>query len=111
MDFKTAIVTCLTKYVDFDGRASRSEFWWFSLFQFLTVVVLSFVMSLLASLASLALLLPALGVAVRRFHDIGKSGWWVLIWVLPFIGWIIAIYWAVQPSQTESNNWGAPPAV
>jgi uncharacterized membrane protein YhaH (DUF805 family) len=110
MDFKTAVVTCLTKYVDFEGRASRSEFWWFALFQFLAVVILSVILSVLGSLASLALLLPGIGVAVRRFHDIGKSGWWVLIWLIPFIGWIIAIYWAVQPSQTESNNWGAPTA-
>ncbi|MFM7331223.1 MAG: DUF805 domain-containing protein [Brachymonas sp.] len=110
MDIKTAVVTCLTKYVDFDGRASRSEFWWFFLFQFILVIVLSLVLSLLGTIASLALFLPGLAAGVRRLHDIGKSGWWLLIWLLPLIGWLIAIYWAVQPSQTETNNWGAPPA-
>lgn len=110
MDFKTAIITCLTKYVDFDGRASRSEFWWFFLFQFLVVVILSVLLSILGTIASLALLLPGLGASVRRLHDIGKSGWWILIGLIPLIGWLIALYWAVQPSQPESNNWGAPSA-
>lgn len=111
MDFKTAVITCLKKYVDFDGRASKAEFWWFFLFQIIVIVVLSMLLSLLGSLASLALLLPALGVGVRRLHDIGKSGWWILIGLIPLIGWLIAIYWAIQPSQPETNNWGAPPAV
>ncbi|TAG24188.1 MAG: DUF805 domain-containing protein [Burkholderiales bacterium] len=110
MDFKTAIVTCLTKYVDFDGRASKAEFWWFFLFQIIVIVVLSIVLQMLGTLASLALLLPGLGAGVRRLHDIGKSGWWILIGLIPVIGWIIAIYWAIQPSQPEPNNWGAPPA-
>jgi uncharacterized membrane protein YhaH (DUF805 family) len=110
MDFKTAVITCLTKYVDFEGRASKAEFWWFFLFQIIVIVVLSMLLPLLGSLASLALLLPGLGVGVRRLHDIGKSGWWMLIGLIPLIGWLIAIYWAIQPSQTESNNWGAPPA-
>ncbi len=110
MDIKTAVITCLTKYVDFDGRASRSEYWWFFLFQIIAIMVLSVVLSILGTIASLALLLPALAVGVRRLHDIGKSGWWLLIWLIPFIGWLIAIYWAVQPSQTDANNWGAAPA-
>jgi uncharacterized membrane protein YhaH (DUF805 family) len=110
MDIKTAVITCLTKYVDFDGRASRSEFWWFFLFQIIVIVVLSMVLSIVGSLVSLALLLPGLGAGVRRLHDIGKSGWWIFIGLIPLIGWLIAIYWAAQPSQPESNNWGAPPA-
>ncbi len=110
MDIKTAVITCLTKYVDFDGRASRSEYWWFFLFQIIAIMVLSVVLPLLGSIASLALLLPALAVGVRRLHDIGKSGWWLLIWLIPFIGWLIALYWAVQPSQAETNDWGAAPA-
>ncbi len=110
MDIKTAVITCLTKYVDFDGRASRSEFWWFFLFQLIVILVLSMVLSFIGTIASLALLLPGLGAAVRRLHDIGKSGWWILIGLIPLIGWLIAIYWATKEGQAESNNWGAPPA-
>ncbi|NJS35906.1 MAG: DUF805 domain-containing protein [Brachymonas sp.] len=110
MDIKTAVVTCLTKYVDFDGRASRSEYWWFFLFQFITIIVLSVVLSILGTIASLALLLPGIAAGVRRLHDIGKSGWWLLICFVPFIGILILIYFMVQGSQSESNNWGAPPA-
>ena len=110
MDIKTATVTCLTKYVDFDGRASRPEFWWFFLFQFITVIVLSVVLSILGTIASLALLLPGLAAAVRRLHDIGKSGWWLLIGFVPLIGLLVLIYFMVQGSQSESNNWGAPHA-
>jgi uncharacterized membrane protein YhaH (DUF805 family) len=110
MDIKTAVITCLTKYVDFDGRASRSEFWWFFLFQLIVIMVLSMVLSFIGTIASLALLLPGLGAAVRRLHDIGKSGWWIFIGLIPLIGWLIAIYWAAKPSQPEANNWGAPPA-
>jgi uncharacterized membrane protein YhaH (DUF805 family) len=110
MDIKTAVITCLTKYVEFDGRASRSEFWWFFLFQLIVIMVLSVLLSFLGTIASLALLLPGLAAAVRRLHDIGKSGWWILIGLIPLIGWIIAIYWATKESQPESNNWGAPPA-
>ncbi len=110
MDFKTAIMTCLTKYVDFEGRASKAEFWWFFLFQIVVIVVLSIVLSLLGTIASLALLLPGIGAGVRRLHDIGKSGWWILIGLIPLIGWIIGIYWAIQPSQSESNAWGPTPA-
>ena len=111
MDFKTAVITCLTKYVDFTGRASKAEFWWFFLFQIVVSVVLSMVLSLIGTLASLALLLPGLGAGVRRLHDIGKSGWWILVGLIPIVGWLIAIYWAIQPSQPDSNNWGAPPAI
>jgi uncharacterized membrane protein YhaH (DUF805 family) len=109
MNFKTAITTCLTKYANFDGRASRSEFWWFLLFQVLVILVLSMMLSFVGTIASLILLLPGLGAAVRRLHDIGKSGWWILISLIPLIGWLIAMYWAAKDSQPETNNWGAPP--
>ncbi len=110
MDIKTAVITCLTKYVDFDGRASRSEFWWFTLACFLVAFVIGLIAGPLGMIVSLATLLPSLAVAVRRLHDIGKSGWWILIGLIPLIGWLIAIYWATKEGQSESNNWGAPPA-
>jgi uncharacterized membrane protein YhaH (DUF805 family) len=110
MDIKTAVITCLTKYVDFDGRASRSEFWWFALACFLVTLVVGMIAGPLGMIVSLATLLPSLAAGIRRLHDIGKSGWWILIGLIPLIGWIIAIYWAVKETQPETNAWGAPPA-
>ena len=81
----------MRKYVTFSGRATRSEFWWFYLFTVLVNLVASFVGNLifmstyniffiyLSTITSLILLLPSLAVAVRRLHDVGRSGWWILI--------------------------------
>ncbi|MDR6766671.1 uncharacterized membrane protein YhaH (DUF805 family) [Acidovorax delafieldii] len=97
MDFVSAVKSCLGQYATFSGRAVRSEFWWFFLFQIIVVVVASFVSELAANLASLALLLPALAVGARRLHDIGRSGWWQLL-TITGIGFLVLIYWWVQPS-------------
>ena len=108
-DFVNAVKTCLRKYADFSGRAARPEFWWFVLAQFLAVFVVSIVSDLLSTLVSLGLLLPALSVGARRLHDIGKSGWFQLLWIVPIIGWILLIYWACQPGQSGANAYGQPP--
>lgn len=97
MDFAQAIKSCLSQYAGFTGRAPRSEFWWFFLFQVIVVVVASFVNQLIGNIASLALLLPALAVGARRLHDIGRSGWWQLL-SFTGIGFLVLIYWWVQPS-------------
>ena len=107
MDFVTAVKTCFSKYATFTGRASRSEFWWFALFTFAASVILSMVNETLSGIFSLAVLVPSLSVGVRRLHDIGNSGWFMLIWLIPFIGWAIMIYWACQPSG-PANQWGEP---
>ena len=60
---------------------------------------------------NLALLLPSLSVGARRLHDMGKSGWFQLIWLIPFIGWAVMIYWLVQPSVAGSNQYGEGPAM
>ena len=106
MTFGESIKTCLSKYATFDGRASRSEFWWFMLFQFLVTVGISFLSQALGGLASLALLLPIVAAQARRLHDIGKSGWLILIGLIPVIGWIVLIYWSVQPSAQGANEYG-----
>lgn len=82
MSFADAVSTCFQKYIVFDGRASRSEYWWWVLFTILISIPASVLDLLtgfgwLSNLLSLALFLPGLAVAFRRFHDIGKSGWWV----------------------------------
>ena len=98
MDFVSAVKSCLGQYAGFSGRAVRSEFWWFFLFQILVVIVASFLGSTISSLVSLALLLPALAVGTRRLHDIGRSGWWQLL-SLTGIGFLVLLYWWAQPSE------------
>ena len=99
MTFAESVSTCFSKYVDFSGVASRSEFWWFFLFQIIVVAVLSLLSQLIADIAALALLLPSLAVAVRRLHDTGRSGWWLLIGLIPVIGTIVLIVFWVQESK------------
>lgn len=109
MDFGQAIKTCLHKYATFDGRAGRPEFWWFVLFNFLVSAAASIVWHRLGNLASLALLLPSLAVGARRLHDIGKSGWFQLLVLIPVVGILILIYWAVQKGDPNPNEYGLPP--
>ncbi|MBA3772587.1 MAG: DUF805 domain-containing protein [Ramlibacter sp.] len=101
-----AVKTCLNKYVDFSGRAARPEFWWFFLFQIIVMVITGMVSEILNGLAALALLLPGLAVGARRLHDIGKSAWLLLVGLIPFIGWLVLLYWCAQPSGA-SNEYGA----
>ncbi len=97
--FFEAIKVCLTKYVDGKGRASRSEYWYFALFQFLVDV-------LTGGVAALLLLLPSITVTVRRLHDIGRSAW-SLLWVfVPVLGWIILIVYAIRPGEPHTNAYG-----
>ena len=128
---------CFTKhYADFSGRARRSEYWGTVLFNVIAQVVLSIVLvavlviwfsstemnadvsvvrlslimiKAVRSLYNLIWLLPGLAVAVRRLHDIGKSGLNVLWVFLPIIGWIMLLYWFCQDSELGENKWGANP--
>ena len=106
MSFVQAVQVCLRKYVDFSGRAVRSEFWWFALFQLIVMVVASMLGDTVYAVVALALVLPSLAVGARRLHDIGKSGWFLLLHLLPIIGILVLIFFWVQPSQTESNEYG-----
>lgn len=109
MDFQTAITTCFRKYADFEGRALRSEFWWFFLFLVLLNLVLSFFSQTLATIASLATLVPNIAVGARRLHDVGRSGWWQLI-SITIVGLIPLIYWLAMEGEPETNRFGPPPA-
>ncbi|NPC58005.1 DUF805 domain-containing protein [Caenimonas soli] len=109
-DIQKAVRTCLTKYADFNGRAARPEFWWFILAQVVVGIILNMIVPVLGGLFSLAMLVPTLAAGSRRLHDIGKSGWLQLLGFIPLIGWAILIYWAAQPGQPESNQYGPPPA-
>jgi uncharacterized membrane protein YhaH (DUF805 family) len=110
MNFQEAVKTCFSKYVDFSGRASRSEYWWFVLAYVIVAIVAGFIHEIVYGLVVLAFLLPMLAAGARRLHDIGKSGWYLLIHLIPVIGILVLIYFWVQPTQAESNNYGAPPA-
>ena len=102
MTFQESIKTCFSKYSDFTGRASRSEYWWFILFYFLASAAGSLIHEVLGGLIWLACLLPILAAAARRLHDTNRSGWWQLIAFVPLIGIIILIVFLAQETRTEA---------
>jgi uncharacterized membrane protein YhaH (DUF805 family) len=103
MEFQEAVRVCFAKYVDFEGEASRSEFWWFFLFTGVVSFALAVVSNKLSGLFSLAVLVPFIAVTVRRLHDTNRSGWWVLIWFLPVVGWLILIFLLVQEGDRPQS--------
>ena len=104
-DIQKAVKTCFNKYAEFTGRAARSEFWWFFLFQVIVLLIAGSISDILYAVVALGLLLPGLAVGARRLHDIGKTGWLLLLWIIPLIGWVLLLYWAVQPSG-PANEYG-----
>ena len=108
MDFMTAVKTCFAKFADFSGRATRSEYWWFVLAYFILAMVTGFIHEYLYFLVVLVFLVPMISAGVRRLHDIGKSGWLLLLGLIPLVG-LVLIYFMVQPTQPASNEYGAPP--
>jgi uncharacterized membrane protein YhaH (DUF805 family) len=106
MTFGDAIKTCFTKYAEFNGRASRSEYWWYVLFIILVSVAISRVSPTISGLFSLATFLPSIAAAARRLHDTDKSGWLQLLIFIPVLGWLILIYLLVQESK-EPNRFSA----
>ena len=109
MTFSDSIKTCLSKYADFEGRASRSEYWWFMLFIVLVGLGASIVHEAIAGLFYLATLVPSIAAAARRLHDTNRSGWLQLLALIPLIGWLIVLYFLVQGPQ-EPNRFGSPVA-
>lgn len=104
----------LKKYAVFTGRARRREYWMFFLVNFIVGLVLAVIgrvldLEILQYLYSLAVLLPGLGVAVRRLHDTGRSGWWLLISLVPLIGAIVLLVFLVSDSQPDTNQYGPNP--
>ena len=112
-----AVQTVLAKYVRFQGRASRPEYWYWILFY----IVLSIIASMLdravfntsygswfSAIVGLGLLLPSLAVTVRRLHDTSRSGWWILLGLIPVVGGIILIVFYVQDSHGD-NKYGPSP--
>jgi len=108
MDFVTAIKTCFSKYADFNGRARRSEFWFFYLFNFIVGLALGCI-PVIGWIASVALLLPGFAVGARRLHDTGRSGWWQLLSLIPVIGTIVLIIWWASEGTPGANEYGENP--
>ena len=100
MTFGQSIQTCFNKYVTFSGRATRSEYWWFALLSFIVgfIPVVNFL--------SILLILPGLAVAVRRLHDVGKSGWNLLWAIIPVLGALYLLWLYIQESEAGANKWG-----
>jgi len=103
MTFQESIKVCLTKYADFSGRATRSEYWWFFLFIILVSVATSLVSGTLSLVFSLATLLPSIAAATRRLHDTNRNGWWQLICLVPVVGIIVLIVFLAQESKGHSG--------
>ena len=105
----------LKKYAVFSGRARRTEFWMFTVINIIIIVVLSVIEGLVGSpgivylIYSLAVLIPCIAVTVRRLHDTGRNGWWILISLIPLIGAIVLLVFTVQDSKPGENQYGSNP--
>lgn len=125
MTFVQAVTSVYQGYVRFTGRAARSEFWYWVLFQVIAQIVIGAIFGgghmtmggggmsmhyeggLVANLWMLANFLPGLAVSIRRLHDIDKSGWFLLIALIPVVGWIVLIVWYCQQGTAGDNRFGS----
>tara|TARA_B100000035_G_scaffold45304_1_gene34209 strand:- start:65 stop:418 length:354 start_codon:yes stop_codon:yes gene_type:complete len=113
MNFTKSIEVCFNKFANFEGRARKSEFWWFQLF-YVIVLMLGTIIDYLLGYTELfywigyiICLLPGLAVGSRRLHDTGRSGWWQLLY-LTIIGVIVLIVWWVADGEKKKNKFGNP---
>lgn len=102
------------KYLDLSGRAGRAEYWWYQLaylLLFVAMIIIEIILQVnyLTLLMGLGLLLPTLGVTVRRLHDTGKSGWWLLIELVPVAGLIVLLVFTLTEGDRGTNRYGAAP--
>jgi uncharacterized membrane protein YhaH (DUF805 family) len=108
VDIMTSVKTVLSKYADFNGRARRSEFWWWVLATEILNIVFRLSVPALGLLLALAIIVPNIAVGCRRLHDTGKSGWWQLI-AFTIIGIIPLIVFFAQDSTPGDNKYGPNP--
>ena len=117
MNFQQSIEKCFKNYANFNGRAKRSELWFFYLFVVLVSIgtsILDFIIDytgnfiLFNSIATLALLIPQFSAGSRRLHDIGKSGWWQLLYIT-IIGGIVVLVWLATDTVKKKNQFGPVP--
>lgn len=115
-------IQVLKKFDDFDGRARRKEYWMFNLIDFIFVIIISFIDTTIFNTSfsdygpifivyTLVTFIPALAVSVRRMHDVGKSGWFIFVGVIPIIGWIWIFIVLITDSELFTNKYGPNPKV
>lgn len=125
MGLRDSVKSCLSKYSDFQGRAPRSEYWYWGLFiallalaAFVSMAILdallgdrigTAVVAVLAIFAALGLILPSLAVTVRRLHDTNSSGWWYLVSFIPYIGGLVLFVWFCIKGTPGENRFGPDP--
>ncbi|MBY8604133.1 DUF805 domain-containing protein [Burkholderia arboris] len=122
MGFSEAVRTVLNKYATFEGRARRSEYWYFTLLSVILSIaaqviggggrnggLITLLLLGVLCLISLALLIPGIAVSVRRLHDTGRSGWFLLIALIPLVGGILLLVWMCSRGTEGPNRFGADP--
>lgn len=115
--FVGALKDGFARYVDFKTRSTRPQYWWFTLWSVIFSIVTGIIDTSMGMgdtgpfglLVSLVLFLPSIAVAIRRLHDIGRTGWWMLMIFLPIIGWIVLLVFYCTKTQNEPNKWGPVP--
>ena len=112
MTFGESVSTCLKKYFVFDGRASRSEYWWFQLIvspsYFISTVFENDIAYIFLGI-TLFTLIPAISAGVRRLHDTNRSGFFLLISFIPFIGGLILLFFLIPEGTNGKNRFGPDP--
>src|ERR1700760_520343 len=116
MNFQQAVKFCLAEYATFSGRAARSEFWYWQLFLVvagLVALIVDAIIGLRGNLIGttfwLVTLVPSIAVAARRLHDVGRSGWWLFLYLVPVFGWIALLVWFTSAGTHGYNSYGADP--
>ena len=127
MTFGQSVHICFIKYFTISGRAARSEYWWWYLFYYMIVYGLAYLndpaivydwdtwsssgwgFSPLELFWNIIVLIPSVTVSIRRLHDVGRSGWWILLF-FTIIGIVVLFFWAIRPSQSD-NKYGKNPSV
>lgn len=126
-NMSTAVRAAFSSYATFAGRASRPEYWWWALSVFIIMLIVGLLDAFLVApllgfetgdenagqplslIVSLAILIPNIAVGARRLHDTGRTGWWLLIGLVPIAGFLALLYFFVQPSDEGENQYGSKP--
>jgi len=102
--FQESVRTCFAKYFDFEGDATRSEYWWFVLLIVVVGFTLAILSRFLSGVFSLLTIIPAISAATRRLHDTNRTGWWQLLVFVPIIGTLVLAYFLVQEGDLRATQ-------